>query len=102
MQNHVHVIAHHGKGVNASRENVTQFQNARFQPGFSMFKRFAAVMITSTQPRSAHAAVNQMEKLRLSWVRAVVLAALPPDRSNAERLCRRPESTSWRRGWVMG
>jgi len=33
-----------------------------------MFKVFAAVRIESAQPRTAHAAVDQVEKLRLGWV----------------------------------
>ena len=68
MQNDVDVVAHDGKCVNSSRENVTQFQNTRLQPRFAVFKIFAAVRIESTQPRSAHAAVDQVEKLRLSGV----------------------------------
>ena len=68
MQNHMHMIAHDGKCIYASREYVAQFQNARFQPSFAMFKIFAAVVIASTQPRPTHAAADQMEKLRLSGV----------------------------------
>ena len=51
----------------------------------------------------ARNAVAQDNSTGRFWeiVRAVVLTALRPDRSNAERLCRRPESTGWRRGWVM-
>ena len=33
-----------------------------------MFKRFAAVLIKSTQPRAPHAAVNQVGKLRLGSI----------------------------------
>ncbi len=62
------MVVHYRKGVNAGRENVNQFQNARRQPGFAMFKLCVAVVIKSTQPRSAHAAVDQVETLRLSWV----------------------------------
>ena len=95
VQNDMNVIAHDRKCVNPGRENVTQFQNTRRgQPRLAMFKIFVGVRIESTQPRPAHAAANQVEKLRLSGVRSVFLAALPSDRTNAERLCRRPEPTS--------
>ena len=68
MQNDVNMVAHHRECVNACRENVTQFQYARLQPSFAMFKIFLAVVIASTQPRPAHAAIDKVEKLRLSWI----------------------------------
>ena len=58
MQNHMHVIAHDRKRVNSGRKNVTQFQNARSQPRFAVFKIFAGVVIAPAQPRAAHAAVK--------------------------------------------
>ena len=68
VQNHMHMAAHNRKCVNTGRKNVAQFQNARFQPHFTVFKLFFAVGIKSTQPRAAHAAVNQVKKLCLSGV----------------------------------
>ena len=68
MQNHVHMVAHHCEGVNSRRKNITQFQNACFQPSFTMFKIVAAVFITSTKPRSPHTAIDQVEKLRLGSI----------------------------------
>jgi len=68
VQNHMDVVAHDGKCVNSGRKNITQFQNARLQPRFAVFKIFLGVRIESTQPRAAHAAANQVEKPRLGWV----------------------------------
>ena len=48
MQNHMDMIAHNRKRVNAGRKDIAQFQNPRFQPRLAMFKIFVAVRISST------------------------------------------------------
>ena len=68
VQNQMHVIAHYRKCVDSGRKNITEFHNAPRQPRFAMFKIFAIVSIASTQPRPAHAAIDQVEKLRLSGI----------------------------------
>ena len=50
VHNQMHVLAHNCPSVNAAGKNVAQFQNAGFNPGFSVLVAFAVVFV---QPRTA-------------------------------------------------
>ena len=54
--------------MNTAGENVSQFKNAGFNPGFSVLKAFAEVFVQAAQPRSAHTAIHAVKGARLSWI----------------------------------
>ena len=68
MHDNVQMIAHHSPSVNAAGKNVTERQNARFDPRFSVLETFVEVFIEATQPRPAHAAVEAVKRSGLGWI----------------------------------
>ena len=54
--------------LHTAGENVSQLQNAGFNPRFPLLEAFAEVFIQAAQPRSPHAAVDAMKRSGLVWV----------------------------------
>ena len=52
------MVAHNRPGMNTAGENVSQLQNAGFNPGFSVLEAFSEVFVQATQPRTAHTTIH--------------------------------------------
>ena len=68
MYDNVQMIAHHSPSVNAAGKNVTERQNAGFDPGSSVLEAFAEVFVQAAQPGPAHAAVDAVKHSGLGWI----------------------------------